>query len=106
MRSRMNSAIRGGMIMHHTVTSKRHRSVTRCAPRIPTAAAAARGLLAFRGARRLSRLAWLCVHIKEIERAARIVAEGLELEPNNEYLLRLATRLKSETPAGGAIRRW
>jgi uncharacterized protein HemY len=40
-----------------------------------------------------SRLAWVMVQIGELERARKIVDEGLQMEPQNEYCLRLRTRL-------------
>ena len=41
-----------------------------------------------------SRLAWLCLHIKDLDRAQQHVAAGLELHPDNEYCLRLKERLE------------
>ena len=40
-----------------------------------------------------SRLAWLCIHLHDEGRACRHVNRGLELEPENEHLQRLKTRL-------------
>ena len=40
-----------------------------------------------------SRLAWLYVRLKVSGRAADLVKRGLELEPDNEYCLRLFERL-------------
>ena len=54
----------------------------------------------------LSRLAWLCVHIKEVDRAARYVQMGLKLEPGNEHLRKLSSRLRAESTSGGATHRW
>ena len=41
-----------------------------------------------------SRLAWLCLHLKDAGRAQRHVIAGLELHPDNEYCLKLKERLE------------
>jgi len=40
-----------------------------------------------------SRLAWLFVHLSEIESARKITQLGLRLDPNNEHCLGLAAKL-------------
>lgn len=51
----------------------------------------------------LSRLAWLCIHVRDVESARRYVEIGLQDEPDNEYLINLDRRLRSEAAyaAGG-----
>lgn len=41
----------------------------------------------------LGRLAWLCLHLHDKDRAARITERGLGMEPANEHLCRLQKRL-------------
>lgn len=41
-----------------------------------------------------SRLAWLCLHVKDVERARKWTRRGLEVEPGNVHCLKLATRLE------------
>ena len=43
-----------------------------------------------------SRLAWLCLHLREVGRAERHVAAGLDLSPDNEYCLKLKERLERQ----------
>ena len=43
-----------------------------------------------------SRLAWLFLHLKDVGRAQRHVAAGLELHPDNEYCLKLKERLEKQ----------
>ncbi len=43
-----------------------------------------------------SRLAWLCVHLKDMDRANQHAKRGLALDPANEHCLRLATRLSDQ----------
>ena len=45
-----------------------------------------------------SRLAWLCLHLNDVGRAQRHVAAGLELQPDNEYCLKLKERLQKQRP--------
>jgi tetratricopeptide (TPR) repeat protein len=40
-----------------------------------------------------SRLAWLCLHLKDEERAKEFTLKGLELQPDNTYCQRLAEKL-------------
>lgn len=52
----------------------------------------------------LSRLAWLCVHVRDVDAAARFVQRGLKDEPVNEHLLKLDRRLRADaayTPGSG-----
>jgi tetratricopeptide (TPR) repeat protein len=42
----------------------------------------------------LSRLAWLCIHLRDQEAARTYTRMGLERQPNNEYCQALAKRLK------------
>ena len=44
----------------------------------------------------LSRLAWLCLHMKDLEDARKYTLQGLEREPQNEYCLALSKRFKIE----------
>lgn len=46
----------------------------------------------------LSRLAWLYLHTREVERALATAEKGLELDPENEYCLRLVARLRHTNP--------
>ena len=39
-----------------------------------------------------SRIAWLCIHLRDFRRAARFVRKGLSLDPANDHLVRLAAR--------------
>lgn len=41
-----------------------------------------------------SRLAWLCLHLGETARASKHIEEGLEMDPDNQYCLRLRERLE------------
>jgi hypothetical protein len=41
----------------------------------------------------LSRLAWLCLGLDEVEKARRLTQMGLALDPENEHCLNLASRL-------------
>ena len=43
-----------------------------------------------------SRLAWLCLHLRDVGRAQRHVAAGLELSPDNEHCLKLKERLERQ----------
>jgi len=43
----------------------------------------------------LSRLAWLCLHLKEEEKAKDYVCQGLEKEPDNSHCLNLYNRLRN-----------
>ena len=43
-----------------------------------------------------SRLAWLCLHLKDVGRAQKHVAAGLELSLDNEYCLKLKERLEKQ----------
>lgn len=43
-----------------------------------------------------SRIAWLCVHLRDFPAARSYVERGLAIEPSNEYCLRLANRLEGE----------
>ena len=47
-----------------------------------------------------SRLAWLCLHLRDVGRAQRHVASpvaaGLELSPDNEHCLKLKERLERQ----------
>ena len=45
----------------------------------------------------LSRLAWLCNHLREPEAAKTYTLMGLERQPENDYCLALAKRLKIDT---------
>ena len=49
-----------------------------------------------------SRIAWLCVHLNDLRQASRVVLDGLALDPSNEHLSRLASRLGIR---GAAVRR-
>lgn len=40
-----------------------------------------------------SRLAWLCLRLREDDRAKQLTERGLKLDPRNEYIYKLATRL-------------
>ncbi|MCC7542082.1 MAG: hypothetical protein IT379_38035 [Deltaproteobacteria bacterium] len=42
-----------------------------------------------------SRLAWLCLHLKDAVRARKYVAAGLQLDPTNEHCVRLEERLSA-----------
>ena len=42
----------------------------------------------------LSRLAWLYLHLHNVDRALEIVEEGLKLDPQDEHCLKLKTRLQ------------
>ena len=42
----------------------------------------------------MSRLAWLCLHMHDEDKAATYTVLGLQLEPDNEYCLSLRTRLQ------------
>ncbi|MGI8549938.1 MAG: hypothetical protein ACR2PL_03930, partial [Dehalococcoidia bacterium] len=39
-----------------------------------------------------SRLAWMCLHMRDQKGAAQFVTQGLRLDPNNDYCLRLASQ--------------
>ena len=41
-----------------------------------------------------SRMAWLAIHVKDLALAREFVRAGLQLEPENPYLLKLAEKLK------------
>lgn len=54
----------------------------------------------------LSRLAWLYIHIRDIDSAVRTVELGLQREPNNEHLRKLDARLEAErAKTSGSYRR-
>jgi hypothetical protein len=40
-----------------------------------------------------SRLAWLCLHLGDLVRAREHIQEGLEMDPDNQYCLKLRERL-------------
>jgi hypothetical protein len=40
----------------------------------------------------LSRFAWLCLSVGNSEKAKQYTLKGLQLDPSNEYCLRLAER--------------
>lgn len=48
----------------------------------------------------LSRLAWLCMHDRDVEAAERWAREGLTTEPENEHCLRLLRRRANMTRSG------
>ena len=48
-------------------------------------------------ASQLASLAWLCLHLRDMEAARKYVGDGLEHEPMNEHCLRLAERLGMST---------
>lgn len=50
-----------------------------------------------------SRLAWLCIRVRDEESAIRHVQKGLEIEPDNEYCVRLAERLNIVPPEKRSI---
>ncbi|MCI0357473.1 MAG: NB-ARC domain-containing protein [Planctomycetaceae bacterium] len=43
----------------------------------------------------LSRLAWLCLHLKDAGRASKYADLGLTMEPDNQHLLKLKRRLET-----------
>jgi tetratricopeptide (TPR) repeat protein len=47
----------------------------------------------------LSRLAWLYLHMREVEQALATAERGLAIDPQNEHCLRLAARLRHSSPA-------
>jgi hypothetical protein len=44
----------------------------------------------------LSRLAWLCLHLRDVKTAMEMVERGLTLDAENEHCVRLKTRLERE----------
>jgi hypothetical protein len=41
-----------------------------------------------------SRLAWLCLRLKEEKRAHELVTKGLQIDPTNEYCVKLRINLR------------
>jgi hypothetical protein len=41
----------------------------------------------------LSRMAWLALHLSQDDKARELVRKGLQLDPDNQYCIRIAERL-------------